>query len=58
VGIWKKKGDKDHTDRTVRGTVKFGGGSIMVWGCITAKGVGYLTKIDGNLDSQLYERAF
>jgi hypothetical protein len=56
VGIWKKKGDKRHTDRTVRSTVKFGGGSMMVWACITAKGVGYLTKIDGNLDSELYVR--
>jgi len=26
----------------------------MVWGCITAHGVGYLTKIEGGLDAELY----
>ena len=26
----------------------------MVWGCITAKGPGYLTKIDNGLDADLY----
>lgn len=40
--------------RVVSETVKFGGGSLMVWGCITAKGPGYLTRIDGGLDAQLY----
>lgn len=35
-------------------TVKNGGGSIMVWGCITAKGVGNLVKIDGTMNAELY----
>ncbi len=26
----------------------------MVWGCMTSKGIGYLTKIDGGLDSAMY----
>lgn len=51
---WKKKEKKGLTDREVKGTIKFGGGSMMVWGCFTAKGVGYLTKIDGGLNAQLY----
>jgi hypothetical protein len=34
--------------------VKYGGGSLMVWGCMTAKGIGYLTKIEGNIDADLY----
>ena len=41
-------------DRNVTGTVKYGGGSVMVWGCITALGPGYLTKIEGSLDAKLY----
>jgi hypothetical protein len=26
----------------------------MVWGCITSQGVGFLTKIEGNMDKELY----
>ena len=49
---WKKKNSLD--ENSVSGTLKFGGGSIMVWGCITAEGPGYLTKIEGKMDAQLY----
>uniref|UniRef100_A0A4W6DQP0 Tc1-like transposase DDE domain-containing protein n=1 Tax=Lates calcarifer TaxID=8187 RepID=A0A4W6DQP0_LATCA len=35
-------------------TVKHGGGSIMVWGCISAAGVGHLTVCDGTLNSAKY----
>ena len=34
--------------------LKHGGRSLMVWGCITSCGVGYMTKIEGNLDAELY----
>ena len=37
-------------------TVKYGGGSIMVWGCMTWDGPGFLVKIDSTLDSALYIR--
>ncbi|KAF8310339.1 uncharacterized protein EI90DRAFT_2819531, partial [Cantharellus anzutake] len=42
------------TDRLVQGTKKFGGGSIMVWGCMTWDGVGMACKIDGKMDGDLY----
>ena len=41
-------------DRTIQPTVKFGGGSIMMWGCMTYSGVGYFAKIDGTMDADLY----
>jgi transposase len=51
--VWKKPGGPLE-DRAISPTVKHGGGSVMVWGCFTAQGVGYLTKIDGNMNGQLY----
>ena len=41
-------------DAHIKPTVKFGGGSVFVWGCFTCHGVGYLCKIDGGLDAELY----
>ena len=38
----------------IESTIKHNGGSLMVWGCITYQGVGYLCRIDGGLDAELY----
>ncbi|GFW10482.1 transposable element Tcb2 transposase [Trichonephila clavipes] len=38
----------------MRGTVKHGGGSIMVWGCMAATGVGNLVIIDGIMNQYSY----
>jgi transposase len=51
--VWKKAGE-GLSDRVVEGTLKFGGGSLMVWGCMLWQGVGYACKIDGNMDGDLY----
>ena len=51
--VWKKAGNR-LSDRVVQGTVKFRGGSVMIWGCMTWQGVGYATKIDGRMDGDLY----
>src|ERR1700761_241542 len=51
--VWKKPGE-GLSDRLVEGTAKFGGGSIMIWGCMTWEGLGYAAKIDGRMDSDLY----
>jgi transposase len=37
---WKKPGEMLRSHH-VQPTVKYGGGSIMVWGCITPQGIGY-----------------
>jgi len=42
------------TTRSVQGTVKFGGGNVMVWSCMSWYGPGYIAMIDDSLDSQLY----
>ena len=50
---WKKAGE-GLSDRLVQETVKFGGGSLMMWGCMTWEGVGMACKIDGRMDTNLY----
>jgi transposase len=50
---WKRK-DEALTSRLVQETVKFGGGNIMLWGCMTASGVGLSCRIDGGMDATLY----
>ena len=51
--VWKKAGE-GLSDRVVQGARKFGGGSLMVWGCMLWEGVGYACKIDGTMDGELY----
>src|SRR5579871_5346220 len=41
--------------RYIKQTVKYGGGSLMVWGCMITEGPGYLCQIDGNMDQYLYK---
>ena len=50
---WKRAGE-GLSDRLVQGTVKFGGGSVMVWGCMMWEGPGIACKIDGRMDGDLY----
>ena len=50
---WKRQGE-GLSDHLVEGTLKFGGGSLMMWGCMTWEGPGYACKIDGKMDANLY----
>ena len=51
--VWKTPGGV-MTEQHIKGTVKFGGGSLMMWGCMTALEVGYACRIDGRMDAELY----
>jgi len=52
---WKRPGDPiqpHHLDLTV----KHGGGSLMMWGCMTYSGIGYGCQIDGIMKADDYCR--
>lgn len=51
--VWRKKGEA-FTPTMVRTTVKHGGGSVLVWGCFGASGVGNLAIIEGTLTGEGY----
>lgn len=48
--VWCPRGE-GLTDRRCQPTVKFGGGSIMLWGCMTWAGVGKVAKVEGRMDA-------
>ena len=51
--VWKEV-EEQLNDRVVEGTVKFGGGNVMVWDCMGWDGVVYATRIEGKMDADLY----
>ncbi|GFX81743.1 transposable element Tcb2 transposase [Trichonephila clavipes] len=50
----RRKANAALQPKNMRGTVKHSGGSIMVWGCMTATGVENLVIIDGIMNQYSY----
>ncbi len=44
--VWREPGE-EYKDKCVLPTVKLGGGSVMVWGCMSAAGTGEIQFIEG-----------
>ena len=51
--VWVDKENRQDP-RRVEETVKYGGGNLMMWGCMGWEGVGFATRIDGKMDAKLY----
>lgn len=51
--VWREK-NRALDPKNMTGTVKHGGGNVMVWGCMSANGVGNLHFIDGIMDQYKY----
>ncbi len=51
--VWRQPGE-EYKDKCVLPTVKHGGGSVMVWGCVTAAGTGQLQFIEGTMNANMY----
>ena len=50
---WRAPGE-DFDDPYVAKRLKYGGGNLMMWGCMTGKGLGRITRIYGRMDAKLY----
>jgi transposase len=53
VTVWTAP-NEEYKPEMISPTAKHGGGFIMVWGCMSAEGVGVLKVVDGTLNSQGY----
>ena len=53
VYVSRRKGE-EYQPECLRPTVKFGGKSVMVWGCFAANGVGELQQVSGIMDARSY----
>ena len=51
---WRRVGE-ELLGKNIKKNVKHGGGSVMVWGCITQHGVGKLVKCEGRVNSLVYQ---
>lgn len=51
--VWRRENEA-LKEKNLRATVKHGGGSVMVWGCMSAKGPGNLHFIEGIMDQNMY----
>ncbi len=51
--VWCRKGE-EYKEKCMVPTVKHGGGSVLMWGCMSAAGVEELHFIDGIMNSKMY----
>lgn len=52
--VWRKK-NKEHEEKNTIATVKYGGGSLMFWGCMSWSGPGMLHKVEGRMNALQYQ---
>jgi transposase len=52
----RRKPGTRYKNQNLTPTVKYGGGSVMVWACFSSKGVGKITIIDGTMNAEGYCR--
>jgi len=53
ITVWRRKNEELHSKNLV-GTVKHGGGGVLVWGCMAASELCNLVFIDGIMNHSLY----
>ncbi|KAK3551569.1 hypothetical protein QTP70_019797 [Hemibagrus guttatus] len=53
--VWRKS-NTAFQKKNIIPTVKYGGGSVMVWGCFADSGPGRLAVINGTMNSAVYQK--
>lgn len=53
IKVWRNKGTRLNK-KNIKETVKFGGGNVMVWGCVSSSGVGNIAFIEDTMDRFQY----
>ncbi|KAK3550665.1 hypothetical protein QTP70_002365 [Hemibagrus guttatus] len=53
--VWRKS-NTAFQKKNIIPTVKYGGGSVMVWGCFAASGPGRLAVVNGTMNSAVYQK--
>lgn len=51
--VWRRPHER-LLPRNVHPTVKHGGGTVQVWGCMTVRGVGWMCRLPQGLDAETY----
>ena len=51
--VWRRPGE-EYREKCLVPTAKHGGGSVMVWGCMSSHGVGELHFIEGIINADMY----
>jgi transposase len=54
IFVWRKP-NEEFAPECTKGTVKYGGGNVKVWGCFSYDGVGELVFIDEIMTGQIYK---
>ncbi len=52
----RRKSGERFSPKCTKKTVKFGGGSVMVWGVISVHGVGPLVRLHGKVNAEVYKQ--
>ncbi len=51
--VWRQPGE-EYKDKCILPTVKHGGGSVIVWSCMSAAGTGELQFTEGTMNADMY----
>ncbi len=51
--VWWQPGE-EYKDKCILPTIKHGGGSVMVWGCMSAASTGELQFFEGTMNANMY----